>query len=76
MLPSKKKAEQLHVIKELKVIIVLSGGEVTIHELSSLTQVPSSLTVKNATSFCINQKGLPHRLCVVTGNTIKNILFN
>ena len=64
---SRKKIEKLEVIHSLSLLIVLSGGELTVHDMNTLKQVKSSsLSSKKVGLFCINQigSGSVNRICV------------
>ena len=63
---SRKKIDHLQVVGSLNVLIVLSGGDLSLHDLETLKPVVGGLALKKVSLFCVNQigSGTVNRLCV------------
>ena len=59
----KKAVTQLEVIKDLKVVLVLSEGKIFAHNVKTLVKNVNMIDVKNAALFCVDSKS-PYHVCV------------
>ncbi len=63
---SRKKIDKMEVIESLNLLIVMSGGDLSVHDMGTLSEMTTSLSVKKINLFCVNQigSGKPCRICV------------